>query len=354
MFSLSEMPPASNNSPRIRVRVTTTYPDQPLIRQTPHGSGIWGDHQFIINQSCEEADWWVVASGLRQPETCVVDPRNIVFVANEPPAMKFKPGFLGQFAKVITCDRSMKHQGKLHASYGLPWWAGITMDRSRPHEFAAQPRFGYLDFKEMAPPRKEKFMSVIASRLQNLEGHRARSGFLDALKNRYGDAVDFFGYHDTPLADKWDGLAGYRYHLCIENTVCPDYWTEKIGDPLLAFALPVYHGCPNINDYFPDKSHLKIDINDHEACFRTVEHLLANDPYHEHLPAISEAREKVLDKYNFFAQMSALCRGPAATQRKVTLKPDHFYPTWRRLAGRLRRYVRGRLLPAVTAQAGHH
>ena len=54
----------------------------------------------------------------------------------------------------------------------------------------------------------------------------------------------------NPIEDKFDALIGYKYHLALENSVIPDYWTEKLADSLLAWCKPIYYGCPNINDYF--------------------------------------------------------------------------------------------------------
>ncbi len=34
----------------IRVKLSTNFPDWPLIRQTPDRSGIWGDCRFFINE----------------------------------------------------------------------------------------------------------------------------------------------------------------------------------------------------------------------------------------------------------------------------------------------------------------
>jgi hypothetical protein len=325
-----------NNCSKINIRVTTSH-YTPIIRQTPGRKGHWGNCSFAVNTNLGNADWWVVSSGLRQSEECLCDPRNTVFIANEPPAVKYRPGFLKQFAHVITCDRSLDHPGKIHGPYGIPWWAGLQMDVTRPHYFAPEARFGYDELSDLKPPAKPKKMSVITSRLQMLDGHKKRSSFVAGLKAAMGKDIDFFGYDSVALSDKWDGLEPYRYHLCIENAICPDYWTEKIADPLLAFCLPIYCGCPNMSEYLPSRSFIPINIDNEAEAIATIEKLIITDPYTHHLEHILKARRLLLDKYNFFAILAEICKVPANVKQSVVLHPNHHFPRWRFYAGKLKR-----------------
>jgi hypothetical protein len=40
------------------------------------------------------------------------------------------------------------------------------------------------------------------------------------------------------------------FHICIENTSIPNYFSEKILDCFLTKTVPLYIGCPNIGDFF--------------------------------------------------------------------------------------------------------
>jgi len=44
-------------------------------------------------------------------------------------------------------------------------------------------------------------------------------------------------------------LSQYRYALCMENSVCPNYMTEKLPEAILAGCIPIYEGPPNIEDW---------------------------------------------------------------------------------------------------------
>lgn len=37
----------------------------------------------------------------------------------------------------------------------------------------------------------------------------------------------------------------------LENSVLPNYWTEKLTDACQSWACPDYLGCPNVNEYMP-------------------------------------------------------------------------------------------------------
>ena len=45
-------------------------------------------------------------------------------------------------------------------------------------------------------------------------------------------------------------MRDYRYHFCIEN-IKRDYWfTEKLIDCFVTGTIPLYWGCPSIEDFF--------------------------------------------------------------------------------------------------------
>jgi len=44
----------------------------------------------------------------------------------------------------------------------------------------------------------------------------------------------------------------YYFHICIENFQSNEYFSEKIINPLLYSSTPIYLGCHNIKNYFPN------------------------------------------------------------------------------------------------------
>src|SRR5690606_12128399 len=72
----------------------------------------------------------------------------------------------------------------------------------------------------------------------------------------------------------------------------------------LGLTLPFYCGCPNATDYFPAESFIPIDLKDAEGAARIIRDAILNNEYEKRLPAIIEARRRVLVEYNFFAVIS--------------------------------------------------
>jgi hypothetical protein len=164
-----------------------------------------------------------------------------------------------------------------------------------------KPVGGSLSFDEIRlEPRhkKDRLLSTIVSNKSFLPGHQSRIHFTLALKEQLGSAFDIFGYPHNPIADKRDALIGYKFHLAIENSVHPHYWTEKLADPILGRCKVFYHGAGEIHKYFPNDAVVAINIHEPEEAIRTITHHLNQaDKINER--AIEVSRECVLSKFNF-------------------------------------------------------
>lgn len=58
-------------------------------------------------------------------------------------------------------------------------------------------------------------------------------------------------------------LSGYKFALCVENFSASGYVTEKVFDSLVAGAIPVYDGAPNIEDFVPKNCF--VDVGDFDS-----------------------------------------------------------------------------------------
>ncbi|BAY07242.1 glycosyltransferase family 10 domain-containing protein [Calothrix sp. NIES-2098] len=295
----------------MRIKITVGYPSWLGIRQTPSSKGIWEDCEFLINEDCLECDAWVVlqsSKGLLKQETTFCPPENVILLTREPPDMMSWPAnYIKQFNLVITCHPHIKHRNLILSQHGQTW-------------HLANHSFDQL--VSMQPIEKTKLLSVICSNKTFTEGHRQRLQLLDALKKHFKD-LEFFGKPINPIDDKWDGIAPYKYHLVLENGSTPHYWTEKLTDAYLGYSLPLYYGCPNLTDYFSPDSFVRIRPEDIDRTIYTIEQAIATNQYEKSLPAIIEARNQVLYRYNLFPMLAQLCSQlPVAKRKKVTLRPD--------------------------------
>lgn len=147
--------------------------------------------------------------------------------------------------------------------------------------------------------RKNKMVSVIASTLAFLPGHKLRGEFIENLIRRFPELEPhLFGRgRIKELEKKIEGLENYRYSVAIENSVSPSYITEKFCDCIIAGCVPLYFGAPDIGDYFPKESYITFPIDDFEKCCEIIQNLSESD-FECRMPALLEARALIRNNYS--------------------------------------------------------
>jgi len=303
----------------IRIKISTSFPEWPLLRQTPRGFGRWADCEFLVNQDIEECDWWVVVDDLPKTEATNCSPKNTIFINCEPPTVKsYRRDFLAQFSAVLSCQGGrLDHPKIIHSQSGLRWGVGVRI--------ADGMHKSTMDYDEIRnlTPKKTKLISVMTSSRDLTRGHRDRIAFVRRLKEHFGERLDVFGFGIRAVEDKLDALAEYQYHVVIENSCFPDYWTEKLADAYLATSYPLYAGCPNLEKYFPRESFTKIDLHNFPATVARIEAVIAARRFEKSEHPLAAARELVLTKYNLFGMLAEECHMniKGADKRPLTIRP---------------------------------
>lgn len=304
-----------------------------MFRQTKGGKGVSsnGKYQFFIDEEVDSPDFWVIqGKGIRKPQTCHVAPENTLLLTTEPKSVLVYPKrYIKQFGKICTCQEQTKHRDVVFGPAILPWFVGFTEDKNDKCSYSLT----YDDLMEAPAPKKNKLISVITSNKAFTQGHLDRIEFVEKLKARYGDEVDVFGRGFRDFDDKWDVLAPYKYHISIENSSQPYYWTEKISDCFLAETFPIYYGCTNLSDYFPKEAFQPIDILDFDAAIATIDRLLAKDAYAQSTHALHQCKQMVLNQYNMFDYIGSLLdtMNPALPKQEVTINPCRSADDWHNL-----------------------
>lgn len=305
----------------ITVKVSSPF-DWPLERQTPGGRGVWGNCRFVVNQEIEECDFWVVLEGVKITERVRCPRENTLLITCEPPDVKsYSREFLAQFKAVITCNRNLPHPNLLFTQQGLPWMIGAELDV----ETLTWNNFKSFEELSRPVPKKSKLLSVVLSRKRITPGHIARERFIQMLIDELGEAVDVFGIGYSPLRDKWDAIAPYRYHLVIENSRVPDYWSEKLADAFIGEAFPLYVGCPNIFDYFSGRSIEIIDIGSGNCAIEKVKKIISSDQDCRRRNDLLKEKQAILREYNLFALISHLLDSSSSFKGKnvsLSIHPD--------------------------------
>ena len=117
-----------------------------------------------------------------------------------------------------------------------------------------------------SPAIAEKLLQAAEAKTEQAPAVHFRSSQIDRSgRGRYAFElmkyvkVDSYGrmLRNRELADdrgqesRLATLARYKFTLAFENSIAPDYVTEKFFDPLIAGSVPVYLGAPNVADFAP-------------------------------------------------------------------------------------------------------
>jgi hypothetical protein len=103
--------------------------------------------------------------------------------------------------------------------------------------------------KDISLHKKSKLVSMIYSSKRETSCHKLRHIIADKYKKK----IDLYGESIRPIKNKEEGLNDYCFSVVVENNYCLNGFTEKIIDCLVTGTVPIYYGCPNIEDYFDIK-----------------------------------------------------------------------------------------------------
>ena len=254
-------------------------------------AAVWRGCKFDFSSDCRKYDWLVVFDYAERAEKLACPPENTILVMTEPATVKIYPdNYLRQFGMVI-CPQERgfnRHPNMRYASAIWHWNDGFL-----------NPDGGRMNYEEMLnlpPPSKSEWMSIVCSTKTFTDFHRRRFEFCSRLASEFS-GIDFYGHGTRPIADKAETLLPHQFHLAVENLCHPDYWTEKIAEPLLAYSLPLYCGCPNMSELIPPESFIPIDIGDFESVAEIIRNCDAGE-YARRLGAIREARHLLLTRHH--------------------------------------------------------
>ena len=265
--------------------------------------------KFYVNDSnIKEVDFWFVMDDLQElKESVIVDPDNIYFISAEVVYPKGyydtedKLKFLDQFAKIISCHDIFRE----NATFDIPFLGWMINANHGPSIFGKTYRdinwLSNLDTLE-----KKNKISVFCSNKITTPDHQLRYKFVKILKKHFGDSLDWYGNGIQSVAQKWDGIAPYKYHIALENQSRHNIITEKIYDSYLGLAYPIYWGAPNLNEYFPKQSFTRIEIFDWRNSIKKIEHVLLRQEWEKSLPLLIQCKNKVLTDYNPYQRIGKM------------------------------------------------
>ena len=255
--------------------------------QSPEGSGKWQDIEATTN--LEDAECLVIQ------DNC--DP----ILLNKFP--KERRLYFSREALDLSSHRkyppSLVERSSFWDNTGWLWTKWIY-----PNKSAGGINRTYDDLiQEKSPPEKTNLISCVQSNKQMTVGHVLRQEFINKFLNLYPEDLDLFGTMDTankilPDNDKFHALNQYKYCLAFDNqNSIKNFFGTQFTDSMIYWTVPVYWGGAALSEFFPQYYFIKIEITKEGEAERVME-ILKNDDYNKRIPAIKEARELILNKYN--------------------------------------------------------
>ena len=215
-----------------------------------------------------------------------------------------------EFAKVLSYKGDSVVNGEFMELPSLTWFDVIPR-----RELEERP---YIE--------KQKNLCWVTSSKIDYAGHIERKKLIEKLYN--SKIIDLYGQGFEYVKHKIPVIEKYKYCIAMENTIREDWYiTEKICDVFLARTMPFYFGTDKITKMFPEKSMIRLDIDD-KFLVEKIKEISESDLYLERMPYIEEARELVLNKWNLGEVLAEKVRqdyklNPTVNRQNVFVKGVH-------------------------------
>jgi hypothetical protein len=120
--------------------------------------------------------------------------------------------------------------------------------------------------------------------------------------------IDVFnGGNSSPK--RHDALVDYRFNLSIENEHQDNWISEKFYDCILTDTIPIYFGCKNIKNIYPEDGYILIeDINDVNQINELLVYIEKNADsiYEQKIKGLKKIKEKYFKEYNLLKKIIEL------------------------------------------------
>lgn len=271
----------------------------PYMFQTPHNSAIWENCKFTFNPLVREYDWLVIFDDVpkilpKQTEILNCPKENTILVTSEPSSITYYgKAFANQFHYLITnhSEKRLPHPNAIRSQTGIYWIYGKDFDNI---------------VKDDALTKTKKLSTICSNKREGFTMHKKRYDFT-ALMEQEIPELERFGRGFKFVEKKYEAIDDYEFHVVIENHLEKHLWSEKLADAFLGFCVPIYCGAPNIYDYFPKDSLIRIDIDKPKEAIQIIKDVISiPGEYQRRFKAVKEARRRVIYEYNLVAMISAI------------------------------------------------
>lgn len=114
------------------------------------------------------------------------------------------------------------------------------------------------------------------------------------------DIIDVYGGWKNSVK-RHDALVDYKFNISIENEYQDNWISEKFYDCILTDTIPIYFGCKNIRNIYPEDGYILIsDIEDLDSIKNMLIdiHKNAESIYKSKLPNLKKIKQRYFSDYN--------------------------------------------------------
>jgi hypothetical protein len=169
----------------------------------------------------------------------------------------------------------------------------------------------YSDLASMEKPEKTRLLACTLSGKRQTAGHRKRLRFtrmfmkLSRELHVYGSAP----FANRTLLDnsKVRSLLPYAFQLTFDNqSHLGDFVGTQFTDSLLLWSKPLFWGSKDVYKYYPRESFIWFDVGRPKYEIPRLLDLTTSENYEAAVPFIAEARDSILNKYNFWPTLERI------------------------------------------------
>ena len=117
----------------------------------------------------------------------------------------------------------------------------------------------------------------------------------------------FNGGNSSPK--RHDSLVNYKFNISIENEYQDNWISEKFYDNILTDTIPIYFGCKNIKEIYPEDGYILIeninDVNQINELLYYVEKN-ADEIYQQKINGLKKIKEKYFKEFNLLKKIVEL------------------------------------------------
>jgi hypothetical protein len=267
-------------------------------RQTPGGSGVWGELRGVDNY--EEADYFGVIDYV--PEKVKVDRTKCVLLGAHPETMR-------AYRDMSNAACLAKFDCKHTFGFG-EWWI----------------KYDYDYLAALEPMQKTKELACIMSDAESQPYHLSRKQYLQRACAKHGERIDVYGRIKPfgAIRDRYIGCCGSydprgaatsggndhmsgkeavyeAYKYAIEFDAPGSYYfSERVFDCLLLWCMPIYWGCDHLQEFIDKGSFSRLDMGrDGDDAVDVVD----SNVYEIALPYIRQARDTLLNELQLWPRI---------------------------------------------------